>query len=85
MGEVQDALDRAMLETGVATITPEMAARDLLAACERGMLAVMDPPDPPGPTPPTRPLRLRVDVGPVGYLWLEWLGACARVAGLVAM
>lgn len=31
---------------------------------------------------PARPYRIRVDTGPVGYLWLEWLGACARTAGV---
>lgn len=31
---------------------------------------------------PARPWRIRVDTGPVGYLWLEWLGACARTAGV---
>lgn len=31
---------------------------------------------------PVTPLRVRVDTGPVGCLWLEWLGACARVAGI---
>ena len=29
MGEIQAALDRAVLETGVAVITPEMAFRDV--------------------------------------------------------
>jgi hypothetical protein len=36
------------------------------------------------PVTPPRPLRVRVDTGPVGYLWLEWLGACARVAGIAS-
>lgn len=31
---------------------------------------------------PARPYRIRVDTGPIGYLWLEWLGACARTAGV---
>ena len=34
------------------------------------------------PVTPSRPYRIRVDTGPVGYLWLEWLGACARIVGI---
>ncbi len=95
MGEVQDELDRALLEDGTARVTADMAARDLWRAFKagRGSKSFAERAWPEGApfvldittdprAIPARPLRLRVHLDPVdGPLWLGLLAQCAWLRG----
>ena len=87
VSEVQDALDRGALETGVAVITPEQAFRDCIAewraSQERearleaeGLMAYVDL-----RATPARPLRVRLCLDEHGPGWLSLLAQCAWLRG----
>lgn len=93
MSEVQAALDQAMLETGVATVTPEMAMRDAYRAFARKTATMLggDPDDlvespiriEVNRVPSARGYRVRLYLDSVhGPIWLEWLGALAETLGV---
>ena len=89
MGEVQAALDRGALETGVAVITPEQAFRDCIAEwrakhdwlpdddMERAVAIV----ESGIRATPARPLRVRLCLDEHGPGWLSLLAQCAWLRG----
>lgn len=79
MGEVADALQIAMLETGSAVIDEGMVFRDALAAY-RETMAVPEP-DRATPARVHKPLRLRVCLSYDGPPWLSLLAQCAWLRG----
>ena len=92
MGEVQAALDRGALETGVAVITPEQAFRDCIAewrasqgleewrAHDRQRAVLLGDETEPRATP-ARPLRVRLCLDEHGPGWLGLLTQCAWLRG----
>jgi hypothetical protein len=78
-GEVQRALDIAMLETGIAVVDEGMVFRDTLAAYRETMAV----PEPARATPARvhKPLRLRVCLSYDGPPWLSLLTQCAWLRG----
>lgn len=79
MGEVSGALWHAALETGTATITPDMVFRDAWEAAKAASRAT---PALPPRAPCARPLRVRVCLDAVdGPAWLGLLCQCAWLRG----
>lgn len=85
MGEVSEAIDRAVLETGVARIDEGMVFRDTWERYKAGGAALMSQYVPPR-TPPARGYRLRLHTDAVsGPHWLTLLAVCAYLRGVIVV